>query len=246
MGIMRGRRWGGDEEDRGRQIHDDGRRLKFGWWAHNVICRWRILELYTWNSYNAINQCHPNTSNIREGMITSSQVRGPDGTICHTQCIVDSTGNWGGHSCLLIGFIQRDHKLLIFLSWREVALRLGVRLPPSHKKLGDRDAIFLDYISRRGCNTKSTEKLALVSSITNCRPLSNLFNLCFLVSNMWGTIVPIPYHCGEDRCAHVWRGLRTVPGTQQEQNKYELFSVFWKERLAYAKAWGRKYLWQIN
>ena len=33
------------------------------WWTHNIINRWSIIELYTWNLYNLINQCHPNKFN---------------------------------------------------------------------------------------------------------------------------------------------------------------------------------------
>ena len=35
----------------------------FGWWTHNTIHRWCILELYTSNLYNFINQCHPHKCN---------------------------------------------------------------------------------------------------------------------------------------------------------------------------------------
>lgn len=31
------------------QIHSDGRKLKFGWWAHNGIYRWCTIELHSWN-----------------------------------------------------------------------------------------------------------------------------------------------------------------------------------------------------
>ena len=34
-----------------------------GWWTHNTLHRWCIIELYTWNLYNFINQCHPNKFN---------------------------------------------------------------------------------------------------------------------------------------------------------------------------------------
>ena len=37
----------------------NGRRLDLGWWTHNAIDRWCIVELYTWNLYDLINQCHP-------------------------------------------------------------------------------------------------------------------------------------------------------------------------------------------
>ena len=51
---------------------------------------------------------------------------------------------------LLIGFIQRENKLLIHVQWK-VVLNLGVRLlPTSHKKLVHRGVIFFDdYIFQR-------------------------------------------------------------------------------------------------
>ena len=57
--YQRGRAvWGGNREDRG--INGDGRRLNLGWWIHKTIHRWCTVELYAWNLYNFINQCHPN------------------------------------------------------------------------------------------------------------------------------------------------------------------------------------------
>ena len=38
----------------------------FGWWAHNAIYRWCIIDLYTWNLYNFINQCHHNKCNFKK------------------------------------------------------------------------------------------------------------------------------------------------------------------------------------
>lgn len=32
--------------------------IDFGWWTHITICRWCIIELYTWTLYNFISQCH--------------------------------------------------------------------------------------------------------------------------------------------------------------------------------------------
>ena len=52
-------RWGEVKEGTGK-INGDGRGLDLGWWTHNTIYRWCIIELYTWNLYNFINQCHPN------------------------------------------------------------------------------------------------------------------------------------------------------------------------------------------
>ena len=30
-------------------INGDGRRLDLGWWTHNIVCRWCVVELCTWN-----------------------------------------------------------------------------------------------------------------------------------------------------------------------------------------------------
>ena len=38
----------------------DGRRFDLGWWTHNTIHRWGIVELYTWNLYKFINQWNSN------------------------------------------------------------------------------------------------------------------------------------------------------------------------------------------
>ena len=50
------------EEGKGGRTYVD-RRISFGWWTHNAIYWWTIIELYTQNLYNLINQCHPNTFN---------------------------------------------------------------------------------------------------------------------------------------------------------------------------------------
>ena len=44
-------------------INGDSRRVDLGWWTHNTTYRWCIIESYTWNWYNFINQCHPNKFN---------------------------------------------------------------------------------------------------------------------------------------------------------------------------------------
>ena len=37
---------------------------------HNTVYRWCVIELYAWNLYNFINQCHPNTlKNFKEKKI---------------------------------------------------------------------------------------------------------------------------------------------------------------------------------
>ena len=38
----------------------DEKRLCFGWQMHNTVCRWCFVQLYTWNLYGFIKQCHPN------------------------------------------------------------------------------------------------------------------------------------------------------------------------------------------
>ena len=44
---------------KGDQIYGDKKRFDLGWWTHNTIYRWYIRELYTWNLYHFVNQCHP-------------------------------------------------------------------------------------------------------------------------------------------------------------------------------------------
>ena len=63
--------YGGDQREgvgvvkgKGGQIHGDWRRFDFGWWARSATYRLWIMEIYTWNLYNLINQCHPNTFNF--------------------------------------------------------------------------------------------------------------------------------------------------------------------------------------
>ena len=61
--VTRGKAgWGGSNvvKDKGGPIYVDGRRFDFRWWTHNAIYRWCTIELYTWNLYNVIDQCHPN------------------------------------------------------------------------------------------------------------------------------------------------------------------------------------------
>ena len=44
-------------------INGDRWRLDLGWWTHNIIYSWCVVELYTWSLYDFINQCHPNKFN---------------------------------------------------------------------------------------------------------------------------------------------------------------------------------------
>lgn len=46
----------------GDQIYGDGRTTD-SVWTHNAMYRWCIIEMYPWNLYNFINQCHPNEFN---------------------------------------------------------------------------------------------------------------------------------------------------------------------------------------
>ena len=41
------RRKGELRVSKGGQIYSDKRRFGFGWWVHNAIYRWCIIELYT-------------------------------------------------------------------------------------------------------------------------------------------------------------------------------------------------------
>ena len=52
------------EEGKG-GINGDGQRLGWGWWTHSTLYKWSIIELYHWNLYNVINQCHPVHSVIK-------------------------------------------------------------------------------------------------------------------------------------------------------------------------------------
>lgn len=51
------RKWhlGGQRGENG-----DGKRLCLGWWAHDAMCRWCFIVLYTWSLYCFLNQCHTN------------------------------------------------------------------------------------------------------------------------------------------------------------------------------------------
>ena len=40
-------------------------RLDLGWWTHNTIYRWCVIELYPSNLYNFMNQCHPDKLNFK-------------------------------------------------------------------------------------------------------------------------------------------------------------------------------------
>ena len=45
---------------------DASRKQSFtGWWTHNAIHKWCIIELYAWNLYNFINQSYPNKFNLK-------------------------------------------------------------------------------------------------------------------------------------------------------------------------------------
>lgn len=46
-------------------MHGDGS-FDFGWWTHNALFMWFIIDSYTWNSHNFIDQCHPNKFNFKK------------------------------------------------------------------------------------------------------------------------------------------------------------------------------------
>ena len=58
--YQREREIGEVEEGKGGQEGMEGD-LPLG--GEHTICRWCIIELYTWNPYNFISQCHPNKFN---------------------------------------------------------------------------------------------------------------------------------------------------------------------------------------
>ena len=57
-GVRGGRRGKGG-------IDGDGRRLDLGWWTHNTIYSWCVIELYMRNLRNFINKCHLNKFNLK-------------------------------------------------------------------------------------------------------------------------------------------------------------------------------------
>ena len=66
MVVTRGKggQWEEDEKVKGSRIYGGGRRLDFGWWAHNRVYRRCIIKLYNWNICNVINQCFPIKFNL--------------------------------------------------------------------------------------------------------------------------------------------------------------------------------------
>ena len=57
---------GGEGKDKeGKGVIYGDRRLHFGWWALNRVCRYQIIKLYTLTLYNGINQCYPNIFNFK-------------------------------------------------------------------------------------------------------------------------------------------------------------------------------------
>ena len=36
-------------------------------WARDALCRWCFVELYAWNLYGFVNQCHPNKPKSKDG-----------------------------------------------------------------------------------------------------------------------------------------------------------------------------------
>lgn len=65
VGIARGLGGGRVEEGKG-GINRDGRILDLGPWTYNGRYSWCVIELYTWNIYIFIDQCHPNKVSIKK------------------------------------------------------------------------------------------------------------------------------------------------------------------------------------
>ena len=43
------------------------------WRVHNTMHSWCVIELYTWNLYHFINQCHPNKFNLKTHPVIHSR-----------------------------------------------------------------------------------------------------------------------------------------------------------------------------
>ena len=54
------------EEGKGGQIYGHGGWFNFGRWAYNAVYRSCIIEMYTWNLCDPINQRHPSKFNKEE------------------------------------------------------------------------------------------------------------------------------------------------------------------------------------
>ena len=80
--------YGDCQKERGSREWEEGKeglcggrkRLDFGWWACDMACRWWATELYTWNPYGFINQCHPNTLNKKLGLLAANHTLFPYST----------------------------------------------------------------------------------------------------------------------------------------------------------------------
>ena len=44
----------------------------FGWWTHNTVYKWWLIQLYTWTPYDCTNQCHPNKFNKKNKIRTKA------------------------------------------------------------------------------------------------------------------------------------------------------------------------------
>lgn len=114
------------EEDKA-WINDDGKECASRWWTQNTIYRWCVMELYTWNLYNSINQCHPNkllkknyTPHLgyswispliliirspilllKPLLLTFPQNHTPTRALCHKGSCTDSTSQTSGRSSRL-------------------------------------------------------------------------------------------------------------------------------------------------
>lgn len=50
-GLLEGKEGGGIMKGREDWLYGDGRRFDFGWWAHNAMYRWSIIEIYILETY---------------------------------------------------------------------------------------------------------------------------------------------------------------------------------------------------
>ena len=112
--------WGEVEESKGR-INGDRRRLYLEWWTHNTIYKWCIIELYTWNLYDFINQCYPNKFNFfKKHAISDYLVRGTDLLSLRLSNLKMTTANTIAIQCEWIKIIPiflSDWQKTYFLVW---------------------------------------------------------------------------------------------------------------------------------
>ena len=77
---------GGEGGGRGsRGIDGDGRRLTRAG-AHHTGCRWCVVELYSWNLCNIVNQCHPHEVNKKKN--TAKKAKGRHFSFIYTRLVL--------------------------------------------------------------------------------------------------------------------------------------------------------------